>query len=257
LNIRKIPRHILYYIILTLVFASCIQGKDSVEKLWFYTHSNGNVSAHDTMLTPASFISLKKDGTYTLDFEEFQFGTWTRDKQIIHLRHSKNQVSDITISYLSGNEMQLAINGFNEANFESQPAKFKSPSENPFSIENNRWRIPAEKKESAIEIKKRIVNHLRFWELYFSWALSNDLNSIDVRSTPTLLKIYGNGFQLKPVNELPPKWKSCFYDEEDCIKSNAIMKKIFEETDIAWAHTDNKYKMFISAFQQLQQKIKF
>lgn len=243
-------------IFIICVSAACVQPRGNVEKLWFYTHSSGILSERDTLLTPASFISLKKDGTFTLDFETFEYGTWVKEDKTIHLKNSKNKSTDILITNLSAKEMGLIIKDFSPANFESQPARFESPVENPFSLENNRWRIAPESKESDKEIKQRLLNHLRFWELYFSWGLTNELNSIDVRSTPTLIKIYGNGFALKTTDQLPLKWKHSFFDEEDCLKANEIMKKIFQASDIAWANTDNKYKMFISAFQQLQQKIK-
>ena len=32
---------------------------------------------------------------------------------------------------------------------------------------------------------------------YFNWALDNELTTVDVRSTPTPIKIYGNGFTIK------------------------------------------------------------
>lgn len=244
------------FIFVLLTLTACVQPAVNIEKLWFYTHSSGNLSDRDTLLTPASFISLKKDGSFTLDFETFEYGTWIKEDKTIHLKNSKNKSTDILVKNLSAKEMELTIKDFSPANFESQPARFESPAENPFSLENNRWRIAAESKESDKELKLRLLNHLKFWELYFSWGLTNELNSIDVRSTPTLIKIYGNGFALKTTDQLPIKWKQCFFDEDDCMKANEIMRKIFQDSDIAWANTDNKYKMFISAFQQLQQKIK-
>jgi len=139
--------------------------------------------------------------------------------------------------------------------FEKQPAKFSSPADNPFSAENNQWRIPAVKKENDQDLRRRLKNHFRFHEAYFKWALDAKLQSIDVRSTPSLIKIYGNGFALKNFEELPASWRSYFYDEGDCQKANNMIKDIFEKRDIAWALTDNRYKMFISAFQQLGQKV--
>ena len=106
------------------------------------------------------------------------------------------------------------------------------------------------------EIKKRLRNHCSFWVSYFKWALENEMTTVDVRSTPTPIKIYGNGFTIKPFHELPDIWKSYFYDSSDCARSNAILEELVRTHTIAWAHTDNKYKMFISAFQQMQQFLK-
>ena len=39
-------------------------------------------------------------------------------------------------------------------------------------------------------------------------------------------------------------------------KAFDILKTSFEINEIGWAHTDNKYKMFLGAFQQLEETIK-
>jgi hypothetical protein len=54
------------------------------------------------------------------------------------------------------------------------------------------------------------------------------------------------------VREQPGRWRSYFFDEDDCQKAYDITKNILSRGDIALAHTDNKYKMFIGAFQQLE-----
>jgi hypothetical protein len=53
-------------------------------------------------------------------------------------------------------------------------------------------------------------------------------------------------------DDLPPRWKAFFYDDEDCRKANQILTDIFHRQTIAWANTDSKYKMFLGAFQQLE-----
>jgi hypothetical protein len=85
-------------------------------------------------------------------------------------------------------------------------------------------------KESAAQIRMRLLNHCRFWEMYFTWALNNHIQYIDVRSTPTPVKIYGNGFGLKPFSELPDAWKMYFYDEEDCRAASEKIQYVFNKT---------------------------
>lgn len=243
-------------IFILLLLTGCLHRKSSLAKVWFFTLYTGNLNDSAYTLTPASFLNLQKGGSYTSDFGTFEYGTWTRNKDTLHLSNGEHKTTDIIIDYFSPPEMRIHADGMASASFESQPSSFTTSSENPFSKENNLWRVHATRKESDEEINKRLQNHLRFWELYFSWALNSGINSIDVRSTPTLIKIYGNGFALKPFTDLPPKWKSYFYDDADCRKANAMIKTVFDKHDIAWAHTDNKYKLFISAFQQLQQFLK-
>ena len=250
----------LYILIFSIFIYSC-KPENNLNKLWFYTHTNsGNTTSPAIKLTPANFINLSADGKYTMDLGEYEFGTWKqRDKQI-ELTNSNKKTSTITIHTLSGNEMQIITKNKHDEividNFEGVSNSFRTENEDPFSKQNNLWRIHAGNKETDEQVKQRLLNHFKFWEMYFNWGLETSRRSLDVRSTPSLLKIYGNGFQLKPFDELPAAWKSYFYNEEDCRRANEIIEILFEKENIAWPHTDNKYKMFISAFQQLQQKLK-
>lgn len=224
-------------------------------QLWFYTYNISGKGSRDSTLTPASFIYLQKDGSYTRDFEGFDYGHWTKKDDQLVLTNVTNQPTTILIQSEELTEMQLQV-GNTVANFEAQPSSFTSNEKNPFSLENNLWRIHPKQKETDQQIKERLQNHCKFWEAYFTWALENEISSVDVRSTPTSLKIYGNGMTLKPYKDLPLKWRSCFYDSSDCQHANDVLRDIFEQRNIAWAHTRNKYKMFISAFQQIEGYIK-
>ena len=247
---------VLVSIILLYFQISClVPSKKKIDGLWFFTHSSRMVQNDYAEANPASFLYLRSDNTYTRDFKKFEYGHWKRNDSVLLLTNNQKITISFPVRLVSKNELELISAEGTVLNFEQQPAKFSSSADNPFSLGNNQWRIPAVKKESDQELKNRLKNHFRFHEAYFKWALDAKLSGIDVRSTPSLIKIYGNGFALKNFDELPASWRSYFYDEEDCQKANDMIKDIFEKGDIAWAQTDNKYKMFISAFQQLQQKI--
>ena len=138
------------------------------------------------------------------------------------------------------------------SDFAGSFSAFSSEAANPFSLQNNKWRIPARHKETPDGIQQRLINHCEFWKAYFTWALDNNIQYVDVRSTPTPIKIYGNGFELKFYYDLPYEWKNYFYDSADCQHANDILWEVMTHHDIALAHTDNKYKMFIGAFEQLE-----
>ena len=238
-----------------LLFPACRQPANPAGRIWFYTHSTGAKDPADSGLTPASFIDLEKDGSYTSDLGRFDHGKWIYDNHEIHFISYRHSQSVLPVSYLTFNEMQAGPPKGPFDNFEGTRNNFTAAAENPFSIENNSWRIKAAAKETNAQIKSRLFNHFKFWEMYFTWALNDHIEYIDVRSTPTPIKIYGNGFTLKPFNELSEAWKSCFFDEADCRKANETIEYLLNHNNIAWPHTDNKYKMFISAFQQLQRKL--
>jgi hypothetical protein len=238
---------------LTIFLATgCSLLVNPMPKIWFYTDGTGTPSGKDTLLSPASFIELRPDGSYTRDFGGFDYGTWLRkNQQLILTSHDRNTTT-YPLTLPAPGEMQLALNADYRANFEGRSIPSEDQKKDPFSLPNNRWRIPAAHKESDAEIRQRLYNHCQFWEIYFRWALDKQLATVDVRSTPTPIKIYGNGFTLKQKEDLPAEWTSFFHDADDCQKASDMISDIFRHKTIAWANTDNKYKMFLSAFHQLQ-----
>lgn len=221
--------------------------------LWFYTFSNG-VSSFGFNPTPASFMCLNPDNSYTLDFGKFQHGNWAVNGDTLILHGAKEYY--FLINSIGSSDLKLNPEPDVTCDFENQPYSFAVDAVEPFSLKDNQWRIPATHKETLVQIRQRLINHCQFWKDYFTWALNNDIATIDVRSTPTPIKIYGNGFALKDINDLPATWQSYFYDADDCKQANAILQHLFEHNDIAWAHTDNNYKMFIGAFEQMEQLLK-
>jgi len=83
-------------------------------------------------------------------------------------------------------------------------------------------------------------------------GFKTDIDYLDVRSTPSLLKMYGNGFQLQYYENLYPEWKNLFYDTADCrISYENVYYKMYQK-NINWPKTKNRFERFVSAFQQLQ-----
>ncbi|HVU55580.1 MAG TPA: hypothetical protein VHD83_11020 [Puia sp.] len=247
----------LFLICLALILqhiTGCRLASDRIDRLWFYTYSEGSPDDRDSLLNPANFLECQKDGTYTRDFGHFEYGTWRMQDHKLYLTDNQHHTTDYFVDLSRPKEMRITIRGGYTASFERLPLPDKK--EDPFSVENNRWRIPAAHKESDAEIRRRLYDHCRFWETYFTWALDNEVSAIDVRGTPTNIKIYGNGFTLKPLDELPAAWRSYFFDKEDYTKANDIIKEIFRTGNIAWPRTDNRYKQFIGAFQQLETFLK-
>ena len=245
-----------------LIFSnSCDVSNPSLEKTWFYTlesrQSKG--SKKDPVLTPANFLNLQSNGDYTCYFIEFDYGNWEKEGTYIVLKNQHHQTRKLLIQSLQKNELVLDIVPENQDNsqyhFTGIKNPFPSDSVNPYAYTKNVWRVPATHKESDQEITQRLLNHFSYWEHYFNWGLAAKLNYLDVRSLKGPLKLYGNGFALVPFEELGSEWKSLFYDEEDCLKSWNKIKILLQKENITWPKTDNKFNSFVSAFQQLQQKL--
>lgn len=240
-------------IICCLIFAGCNSDKSKLSKVWFHNLSD------DSSLNAGSFINIMPDGTYTSYLYSFEYGTWGMNGKTLSLNNQRNEVKKLEIKSLDKEEMVFTLTGGRSDGaytFYGSSNKVKDEKHDPFSRKNNEWRIPASHKESDAELVTRLKSHFHFWEAYFDWAMAINKQSLEVRAIPTPLKIYGNGFELKSFDQLSQDWIFIFFDKDDCRKSNEIITRLFETNNINWPDTESKYKMFLSAFVQLQRQLK-
>lgn len=236
-----------------LGLTACNPFEEDMAGVWFYAPAEQR-SKRDSLLTATSFLQLQNNGTYTSDLGQYDHGSWKTEADALVLTTSKGKIIRLPIEKHANRELRLFANENRVVSFEKYPTA--SDDTNPFSQANNRWRIPARQPESEAQLKARLHNHCRFWETYFAWALEKEVDGLDVRSTPTPIKIYGNGFGLKKFEELPYAWRRYFYDSTDCRKADQLLKDIFRKRNIKWPQTDVTYEKFMSAFKQLQDQLK-
>ncbi len=260
------PKQLLVLLASVIVITSSCSRHDALSKVWFYTYDDtksannedSDPASGDPELNPTHFINLQANGQYTAWLEEFTYGSWDLDKELIVLTGHNNKKRRISIEGIQKNELILDVRPDNKQqtayHFEGNKNNYEE-ADNPFSLVNNKWRIKAAHKESDKEISDRLKNHFRYWEKYFDWGIQTNKQSLDVRSLRGPLKIYGNGFELVPLEDWSPEWSAVFYDQEDKRIAWNKLHYVFTYERIAWAKTDHKFKMFISAFQQLQKKI--
>lgn len=232
---------------------SILDSNKLLNHVWIYTHSKEVSPAQK--LTPISFINLQADNTYTSYLENFDYGKWKFDGKKLVLTNNKKLSTALSVDYVDGKNMQLSSDGNPWDNFAAQEGVFKTEDDDPWSLQNNRWRIPAAQKEDYAALQKRLINHCRFWEKYFTWANINHIDYIDVRSTPTPFMIYGNAFTIKDTTDLPAAWKSFFFDNADCVNAEYILAEAVSTNHIALPNAENRYILFISGFQQMQQAL--
>jgi len=223
------------------------------EAVWLFSHVDGRAK-YDTLLNQASFLNLQPDGFYTRDFGFYDEGKWELNNEELVLHSKHRPVARIPVKALQKDELHLNATASLVAKFVKTPA-LRNEKGNPFIPAYNQWRLKAKGKESNDEIRKRLLNHCHFWETYFSWGLKHQVNALDVRNTPTPIKIYGNGFGLKKFEELPASWTRYFYDTADCRQATEVLQTVFAKRNIKWPRTNNTYEMFVSGFQQLQTQL--
>ncbi len=256
-------RHWYGLCLLVCALVSCSSPKDPLAKVWLYNEDQtkeqiienasvyGGVKNHE--LTAAHFIDLQPDGTYSSYLGSFESGKWYFKNQHLILVNRKKQILELMVHKIGQKELVCTDKMKRTVyRFEGHPNVFSSAAQNPFVPQNNQWRIKAGQKETDAELRGRMKNHFRFWEHYFAWALENKIAYLDVRSTPSLLKMYGNGFELQYYEYLLPEWKNNFYDTADCRTAYENLYYKMYEKNIQWPDTKNRFEGFVSAFRQLQ-----
>jgi hypothetical protein len=252
--------------IFSVLLFSCKSGEDiSFEKVWFYDDDlsaekqKENISKYgggtEYFFSAASFLNLQPEGKFTSYFTAFDYGTWKlqEDSTLLLTSHNKGRLV-LKVKMLDAKHM-ICINKSNQKvyRFNGFKNEFTADAENPFAITNNLWRVKAVHKESDAELSSRLKNHFRWWEKYFSWGLNNKLKIIDIRSTPSVLDMYANGFELKYYDYQFPEWKNIFYDTSNSWRAYEMVYYLMYKKDIDWPKTKNRFEGFVSAFKQLQQ----
>ena len=170
------------------------------------------------------------------------------------LVNRKKDILELQVNKLDDNEL-VCTNKMKRTvyRFKGLPNSFSSKAENPFSLANNLWRIKPVKRETDVQLRKRMKNHFTYWKHYFAMGLKNEIEVLDIGSTPSLFKLYGNGIQLEYYDNLFPEWKNCFYDSTDCrMAYENVYYKMYQKK-IKWPDTENRFERFVAAFSQLEQ----
>ena len=246
-------------VFLVAVVFSCTNEKEALAKAWIYEEPDdprpilSEGYRLDTYLSPANFIDLQGDGSFSRNLNGYENGKWLFKEGNLILVNRRKELLELQVLRVNKKELVCADPKRKIAyRFTGFPNEFTSPLQNPFSVQNNQWRLKAKHKESDSELTGRVKNHFSFWEKYFAWGYKNHLGYLDVRSTTGPLKIYRNGFQLEYYDNLSPEWKDLFYDTADCrIAFENLHYKMYEK-EIKWPKTENRFERFVAAFQQLQ-----
>jgi hypothetical protein len=158
-------------IILLSCLSGCLNAKPDISKLWFYTYSSDS-SIDMVSLTPANFMELRADKSFTSDLGRFHTGHWDLKDRQLFLYDDNGKIDILMINDLKPNEMQVQIGHSIAAHFDGQ--LIPKVENDPFSKSNNLWRVTASARESDYELKRRLRNHCGFWVSYFEWALESE-----------------------------------------------------------------------------------
>ncbi|MES1218053.1 MAG: hypothetical protein ABUT20_21280 [Bacteroidota bacterium] len=90
---KKILRSTILLIILAQLTSCFFPKNESAAGIWFYTFSSTTPGKDDSALTPASFLNLEENGTYTSEFAVFDYGIWKLSDRKIYLTNHKGELT--------------------------------------------------------------------------------------------------------------------------------------------------------------------
>jgi len=132
-----------------LLAAGCKTQKEDISRLWFYTHSTRTSLSNAPALTPASFLLLRPDGSFTRDFGKYESGNWGIKGDTLRLTNRNGGQHLLPFKSDGINSMQLQMGNDETAHFEAITASSATSPLHPFDEALNQWRIPPVRKKTV------------------------------------------------------------------------------------------------------------
>jgi len=165
----------------------------------------------------------------------FDYGTWLYDDaaKTIVINNSIDRSKDVyKIAKIAYDEMTLVNIGVNSANnlkFIAPGKRYKNANEEPYFLENNRWRIKPKSKESDSMIHQRLKENIYFFVLFYRSALAKNDKAVSFWGLPSCFKWYGGAIYLKKKDELKGNWIDCFYNKDQALQAYALADKLLSQ----------------------------
>lgn len=163
------------------------------------------------------------------------YGNWSFDEgsKTIRIMNTVERGTDVyKIARISAEELILVNTGINSKTnlrFISSGKRFKVSKDEPYDLENNRWRIKPEKKESDSAIHQRLKENLHFFILFYKSILAKNDRSVSFWGLPSCFKWYGGAIFLKKPEELTENWINCFYNKEQAMKAYSLADRLLSQ----------------------------
>ncbi len=165
----------------------------------------------------------------------FDYGNWMYDDaaKTIVLSNTIDKTKDIyKIAKITADELTLVNTGVNSSTnlkFIAPGKRFKNANDEPYFLENNRWRIKAKNKESDSAIHQRLKDNLYFFILFYKSSLAKEDKAISFWGLPSCFKWYGGAIFIKKKDELKDNWINCFYNEEQAMQAYKLADKLLSQ----------------------------
>lgn len=191
----------------------------------------------------------------------FDYGSWSFDEvtKTIRINNSIDKTRDqYKIAKVAADELVLVNTGVGSSSqlkFIGAGKRFKNAADEPYFLENNRWRIKPKQKESDSAIHQRLKENIRFFILFYKSALAKDDQVVSFWGLPSCFKWYGGGIYLKDEEQLPENWTSCFYNKEQAMQAYKIAERLLQQK-YEWPKGESNWiKQNLYVVEQMYEKI--
>jgi len=211
--------------------------KQYIHGSWKYDKESKNLFLKDVSANKLN-MTVRIDSVNALrlifDIDEFSLN------KIVNLHAADNNYYDL-LQNKSYCQFYLDIN-------REQYSDLKN---DPYSIENNKWRVKPFEQETDKQIKERVFNHLDFWQNLFADAQEKERSYVAYSWFDSPLVVAENGVKLEFYDEHKREWDQNFYDSTDANKGYQMMRKCFSKK-LKFMETDDKYKRHEDVIKQLK-----
>ncbi len=191
----------------------------------------------------------------------FDYGSWDYDDatKIISLNNTIDKTRDqYKIAKVAADELTLVnvgVGSSNQLKFIGSGKRFNNAADEPYFLENNRWRIKPKQKETDSAIHQRLKENIKFFILFYKSALAKDDQVVSFWGLPSCFKWYGGGIFLKDETLLPENWTGCFYNKEQALQAYKIAERLLEQK-YEWPKGENNWiKQNLYVVEQMYEKI--
>lgn len=181
---------------------------------------------------PVRCFYLFDDFTYTRNVRNYmEYGKWeynNENKKLI-FKTSAGSRDEYKIAAIGPDDMIVINseeNSITKLTFIGSSYKYKNKNDDPYFIDNNRWRIKPNFSETDEQVRKRLKDCIHFYILFYKDNLARESKKISFYGFPTCIKWYGGGIYMVKEKELADNWFNCFYNKEQAMKAYRIMEKV-------------------------------
>lgn len=115
-----------------------------------------------------------------------------------------------------------------------------SLSEDPFYVNNNKWRIKPAFSEPDVDIKKRVIQAVTFYSKFFNDNADRGYTSISMYGLPTCFNWYKGGIGIVSKDKLGKAWIDCFYNKEEALKGRQLLENVISKK-YKWDKTQTQW----------------